>query len=96
MRRPHRLSLPLPVPPQTRKWESQYPLFTTIHRIINGHVPPSMIVDYVAASKMDIGSVEEDDEIVPRRRPAGSPSFQGAIGAVRAFVEQATANVRVA
>ncbi len=55
---------------QARKWESHYPLFTTIHRIVNGHVPPSMIVDYVAASRMDISATsEEDDEIVPTRRP---------------------------
>ncbi len=47
-----------------------------------------MIVDYVAASKMDISAVEEDDEIVPRRRPAVSPSFQGALGAVRALAGQ--------
>ncbi len=71
---------------QTRKWESQYPLFTTIHRIINGHVPPSMIVDYVAASKMDISSVEEDDEIVPRRRPA--PAGTWPLGAMRALAGQ--------
>ncbi len=51
-----------------------------------------MIVDFVAASRMDISSSDEDDEIVPARRPAGSPSAP--LAAVKAFVEQATANVR--
>ncbi|EFJ50801.1 hypothetical protein VOLCADRAFT_57957 [Volvox carteri f. nagariensis] len=37
---------------RARCWESNYPLFTTINRIINGHLPPKFVVDYVVSELM--------------------------------------------
>ena len=31
---------------RVRGWEQQYPLFTTVNRIVNDHFPPSDIVNY--------------------------------------------------
>lgn len=32
-----------------RGWEADYPLFTTVNRIMNGQLPPSAIVNYKSA-----------------------------------------------
>lgn len=29
-----------------RKWEDQFPLFTTINHIVNGRLPPTAVVSY--------------------------------------------------
>ncbi|KAI5084270.1 hypothetical protein GOP47_0000439 [Adiantum capillus-veneris] len=31
---------------KARKWEDQFPLFTTVHRIATGELPPSAVVEY--------------------------------------------------
>ncbi|GLC40357.1 hypothetical protein PLESTM_001053600 [Pleodorina starrii] len=64
---------------KTRHWEHSYPLFTTINRIINGYLPPSIVVDYVAGSKFEVPGVESEAEeaFVPKRRlPAAQPQQQ--------------------
>lgn len=35
---------------RVRGWEQEYPLFTTVNRIINGHFPPTDIVNYMEVS----------------------------------------------
>jgi glycerol-3-phosphate dehydrogenase (NAD+) len=60
---------------KVRGWESQYPLFTTVNRIINGYLPPKYVVEFVAGAKYHIRRPGTDDEeIVPVRpkRPAAA------------------------
>eukprot|EP00198_Chlamydomonas_reinhardtii_P000461 XP_001689796.1 predicted protein [Chlamydomonas reinhardtii] len=57
---------------RTRGWESKYPLFTTINRIVNGHLPPHLVVDYLEGAKADI-AVDVEEDIVPLpRQPASA------------------------
>ena len=42
--------LPLNVILRRNSWEAQYPLFTTVNRIVNGYLPPSAIVNYRQAA----------------------------------------------
>lgn len=35
---------------RARDWEQQYPLFTTVNRIVNGYFPPTDIVNYFDVS----------------------------------------------
>ncbi|KAG2446311.1 hypothetical protein HXX76_000899 [Chlamydomonas incerta] len=69
---------------KVRGWETQYPLFTTVNRIINGYLPPKYAVDFVAGSKYHIRRPgTEDEEIVPTRpkRPAGAAASSVATAA---------------
>ncbi|GIL83780.1 hypothetical protein Vretimale_10573 [Volvox reticuliferus] len=61
---------------KTRRWENNFPLFTTINRIINGYLPPKYVVDYVAGCKFEVPGVEsEEDSLVPlRRTPSARPA----------------------
>ncbi|GLI64296.1 hypothetical protein VaNZ11_007519 [Volvox africanus] len=56
---------------KARRWESNFPLFTTINRIINGHLPPKYVVDYMVGSKFEVPGAEseEDSFLTPRRTP---------------------------
>ncbi len=58
-----------------RKWEQQYPLFTTTNRIITGVLPPDWVLRYHEGSKVDVthsGAFEADDMELPRRRKSSS------------------------
>ncbi|GIL57042.1 hypothetical protein Vafri_12308 [Volvox africanus] len=61
---------------KTRRWESNFPLFTTINRIINGYLPPKYVVDYMVGSKFEVPGVEseEDSFVAPRRTPTARPA----------------------
>ncbi|KAG2432760.1 hypothetical protein HYH02_012893 [Chlamydomonas schloesseri] len=57
---------------RTRGWEAHYPLFTTINRIINGHLPPHLVVDYIEGAKAEIPDEAEEDPVPLPRRPAAA------------------------
>lgn len=53
---------------KARGWEQDYPLFTTVNRIVNNYLPPTSIVEFKVACRIPI-ALEEEDELVPRRMP---------------------------
>ncbi|GFR51762.1 hypothetical protein Agub_g14217 [Astrephomene gubernaculifera] len=66
---------------RVRRWEQQYPLFTTINRIINGFLPPKFVVDYEVGSQLQIsspGGIESgaesgpEDVLTPAPHPPAS------------------------
>ncbi|KAL4436899.1 hypothetical protein ABPG75_004038 [Micractinium tetrahymenae] len=44
---------------QRRGWERDYPLFTTVNRIVNEQLPPSSIVDYKAAAQVRVAAAAD-------------------------------------
>ncbi|PNH08421.1 Glycerol-3-phosphate dehydrogenase [NAD(+)], partial [Tetrabaena socialis] len=72
---------------KVRKWQTQYPLFTTINRIINGELPPKFVVDFMTGCQVDATvSEDESDALVPiRRLKAPKPAAAGpaAVAAVQ-------------
>eukprot|EP00878_Enallax_costatus_P016906 GHUV01017747.1.p1 GENE.GHUV01017747.1~~GHUV01017747.1.p1 ORF type:complete len:484 (+),score=134.18 GHUV01017747.1:161-1612(+) len=44
-----------------RSWEQQYPLFTTVNRIINGYFPPADIVNFSEVPLRPIPTEEEEE-----------------------------------
>ncbi len=56
----------------SRGWEQRFPLFTTINRVINGHLTPEWVLRYDEGCKVDIlalqSLVEKDELELPRRR----------------------------
>ncbi|KAG2490530.1 hypothetical protein HYH03_010926 [Edaphochlamys debaryana] len=49
-----------------RAWEKRFPLFTTINRIINGHLPPKYITNYIEGGAMEIpGTTSSEEDHLP-------------------------------
>ncbi|KAG2490538.1 hypothetical protein HYH03_010932 [Edaphochlamys debaryana] len=46
-----------------RAWETRFPLFTTINRIINGHLPPVFITNIQAGCRVEVEHHEDHDEL---------------------------------
>lgn len=47
---------------RARRWEAQFPLFTTINSIINGNLPPSYVTNYMAGSARALGTLDAGDD----------------------------------
>lgn len=64
---------------RARGWERQYPLFTTVNRIVNGVFPPSDIVHYleVPSRPMPTLDAESSDEEVVKLRPHSVTAVTG-------------------
>ncbi|KAG2492528.1 hypothetical protein HYH03_009193 [Edaphochlamys debaryana] len=54
---------------KVRKWEQDYPLFTTINRIINGQLSPTYITDYEAGASLVLPGFESDEDAIAPKRP---------------------------
>ncbi|KAG2496545.1 hypothetical protein HYH03_005368 [Edaphochlamys debaryana] len=65
-----------------RNWEQRFPLFTTINRIVNGHLPPSSVLDYKEGSRAPL--VEEEEPLVLPRRNGGVAHWLQPLAAVAA------------
>ncbi|KXZ53839.1 hypothetical protein GPECTOR_6g757 [Gonium pectorale] len=84
----HPAPCPLRVPSspilQKRHWEQDYPLFTTINRIINGYLPPKFVVDYeVGCTFSDLAPTEGSDDDVgapAQSRSRGGPAVPAVSG----------------
>eukprot|EP00882_Tetradesmus_deserticola_P031018 GHRQ01035054.1.p1 GENE.GHRQ01035054.1~~GHRQ01035054.1.p1 ORF type:complete len:466 (+),score=230.35 GHRQ01035054.1:636-2033(+) len=63
---------------QQRGWEGEYPLFSTVNRIVNGYFPPSDIVNFREVPSRAIASDGGDvsDEVVGAGRPRPIPTAE--------------------
>mmetsp|Transcript_21179 Transcript_21179/g.55176 ORF Transcript_21179/g.55176 Transcript_21179/m.55176 type:complete len:618 (+) Transcript_21179:94-1947(+) len=64
---------------RVRGWESTYPLFSTVNRIINGRVEPSQILHFCQANGIQTTNEDDDDTTIipaaraPRQSPIPNP-----------------------
>lgn len=72
---------------RAKGWEADYPLFTTVNRIVNGHFSPAEIVNWVEVPSRPIHVDEghsSDEDVAARPRPLNTRDLDAAAAAANA------------